>query len=89
MIRTQTTIINKLGLHARAATKFANTANQFASDIEVVCNGRAVDGKSIMSLMLLAAAKGTEIELATDGEDQDQAMQALLDLIADKFGEES
>lgn len=89
MIRAQTTIINKLGLHARAATKFVNTANQFVSRVEVLCNSKRTDGKSIMSLMLLAAAMGTEIELVIEGEDQAQAMQALLDLIADKFGEEA
>lgn len=89
MVKAQTTIINKLGLHARAATKFANTASQFSSRIEVRCNGKNVDGKSIMSLMLLAAAKGTELELGAEGEDQDEALHALLDLIADKFGEEN
>lgn len=89
MVKAQTTIVNKLGLHARAATKFANTANQFASRINVACNGKNVDGKSIMSLMLLAAAKGTQIELHAEGEDQDQALDALLALIADKFGEDA
>ena len=89
MIQAKTTIINKLGLHARAATKFVNTACQFSSRVEVRCHNKCTDGKSIMSLMLLAAAKGTDIELVVEGEDQDQAMQALLDLIEDKFGEDA
>ncbi len=89
MIKTRTTIVNKLGLHARAATKFAHTANLFSSSIQVECSGKSIDGKSIMSLMLLAAAKGTDIDLITEGEDEADAMQALQDLIADKFGEEA
>lgn len=88
MIKARTTIINKLGLHARAATKLANTANLFSSRIEVHCGSKRVDGKSIMSLMLLAAAQNTELELVADGEDQSQALQTLLDLVTDKFGEE-
>ncbi len=89
MIKATTTIVNKLGLHARAATKFASTANLFASNIAVQCNAKTVDGKSVMSLMLLAAAKGTELEIAATGEDQDEALRALLNLVADKFGEEA
>jgi phosphocarrier protein HPr len=89
MIKATTTIVNKLGLHARAATKFASTANLFASNIAVQCNAKSVDGKSVMSLMLLAAAKGTELEIAVTGDDQEQALRALLELIADKFGEDS
>lgn len=89
MIKAKTTIINKLGLHARAATKLANVANQFSSGVELQCNGKTIDGKSIMSLMLLAAAKGTDVELIVDGEDEQAALQAILDLIEDKFGEES
>ena len=89
MIKAKTTIVNNLGLHARAATKFATTANLFASNIAVQCNTKTVDGKSVMSLMLLAAAKGTELEIAATGDDQDEALRALLDLIADKFGEEA
>ncbi len=88
MLEQQVEIINKLGLHARAATKFANTANKFDSQIHVVFGEKNIDGKSIMSLMLLAAAKGSNITLKTDGPDADAAMAALLDLINDKFGEE-
>lgn len=89
MITAETTIINKLGLHARAATKFANVAAQYECQIQVSCHGKTIDGKSIMSLMLLAAAKGTEITLTAEGQDQEEALQSLLNLIADKFGEEA
>ncbi len=80
-------IINKLGLHARASSKFTQTASQFQSDIWVTRNGKRVNGKSIMGLMMLAAAKGTEIEIETNGADEIAAMQALVDLIGDYFGE--
>ena len=81
------TIINKLGLHARAASKFVNVAKRYASKIEVISPAKTVDGKSIMSIMLLAASQGTEIGLRIEGEDEDDAMKAITDLIADRFGE--
>ena len=81
------TIVNKLGLHARAASKFVNLAKRFASKIEIVNSAKAVDGKSIMGIMLLAASQGTEIALRVEGEDEEEAMQAITDLIADRFGE--
>lgn len=85
---TQTVkIINKLGLHARASSKFTQTASAFQSDIWVTRNGKRVNGKSIMGLMMLAAAQGTEITLETDGADEVAAMKALTDLINDYFGE--
>ena len=85
---TQTVkIINKLGLHARASSKFTQTASAFQSDIWVTRNGKRVNGKSIMGLMMLAAAQGTEITLETDGTDETAAMKALTDLINDYFGE--
>ncbi|STZ77478.1 protein PtsH [Bergeriella denitrificans] len=80
-------IINKLGLHARASSKFTQTASQFQSEVWVTKNGNRVNGKSIMGLMMLAAAKGSVIELETDGPDEAAAMQALADLINDYFGE--
>ena len=80
-------IVNKLGLHARAASKFVNLAKRFASRIEVSNAGKCVDGKSIMSIMLLAASQGTEIDLRIDGDDEVDAMQAITELIADRFGE--
>jgi len=88
MLEQHTQIINKLGLHARAATKFANTAKHYASDIRLLLNGKCIDGKSIMSLMLLAASKGTELVLQTEGKDEQEAMDALLTLICNRFDEE-
>lgn len=88
MVSSQITIQNKLGLHARAATKFASTAGRFGSAIKVTCNGKSIDGKSIMSIMLLAASKGTEIEIQADGRDESDALEALLALINNKFDEE-
>ena len=83
----QVTIINKLGLHARAAAKLSGMAARFESRIQVDKNGRTVDAKSVMSLMLLAAAKGTQLTLVTEGPDEEAAMEALTELIADYFGE--
>ena len=80
-------IINKLGLHARASSKFVQTASPFQCDIWVTRNGKRVNGKSIMGLMMLAAAQGTEITLETDGADEVASMKALTDLINDYFGE--
>ena len=80
-------IINKLGLHARAATKLANVAMRFAARTEVIANERTTDAKSIMSLMLLAASKGTDITLRTDGKDEEAAMAALVELINNRFDE--
>ena len=80
-------IINKLGLHARASAKLTQTANQFTSEVWVSRNGRRVNAKSIMGVMMLAAAKGAVIELETKGEDEAEAMAALEALINDKFGE--
>ena len=88
MLEKPTTIINKLGLHARAATKFANVANRYSCKIIVTKDQKIIDGKSIMSLMLLAAAKGSDITINTDGEDENEAMSALLELIANRFDEE-
>jgi len=80
-------IINKLGLHARAAAKFVTTASRFESEIQLSYNGTRVNGKSIMGVMMLAAAKGAAIHLEVDGPDEQQASQALLELINDRFGE--
>jgi phosphocarrier protein HPr len=88
VLNQTTTIVNKLGLHARAAAKFVNQASLFESEINVKRNDRDVNGKSIMGVMMLAAAKGSEIELIIDGVDEKQAMQSLLELIANRFGEE-
>ena len=87
MISTQLEIINKLGLHARASTKLTQTASRFKSEIWVERNGRRVNAKSIMGVMMLAAAKGSIITLEANGEDEVQAIEALCDLINDYFGE--
>jgi len=87
MIETRLTIINKLGLHARAAAKLVTLANQFSADIRIDKDGRQVDGKSIMSVMMLAASKGTEIGLTADGEDAAQALDAITALINNRFDE--
>jgi phosphocarrier protein len=87
MIETRLTIINKLGLHARAAAKLVTLANQFDANIRINKDGRDVDGKSIMSVMMLAAAKGTEIGLAAEGDDAAQALEAICALINNRFDE--
>jgi phosphocarrier protein len=87
MIRQEVTIINKLGLHARAAAKFVTCAGSFASRIQVERNGRKVNGKSIMGVMMLAAAQGTSICLEIQGEDEESALAALEQLIENRFGE--
>ena len=89
MLNKELTIINKLGLHARAAAKFVGLASRFQSDIHVSRNDRTVNGKSIMGVMMLAAACGSQITLQIDGPDQDQALNELEQLIADKFGEDA
>ena len=88
MISADVTIENKLGLHARASSKFTQTAAQFQSEIWVSRKERRVNGKSIMGLMMLAAAQGTVITLEVDGVDEEADMNALKQLIADYFGEE-
>ncbi len=87
MIRTTITISNKLGLHARASAKFTKLAASFGSEVFLSRNGRRVNAKSIMGVMMLAAGIGTEIEIETDGADEEPAMAALRTLIIDKFGE--
>lgn len=88
MITKELEIINKLGLHARAAAKFVNTANRFEADISVTRNGRTINGKSIMGLMMLAAAQGSHISVSINGTDEQQAMQSLADLISQRFKED-
>lgn len=88
MLTETVTIINKLGLHARAAALFANTASRYSSQIKVGLNGKLVDAKSVMSLMLLAANQGTIITLQAEGQDQQEAMQAIIELINNRFDED-
>ena len=80
-------IINRLGLHARAAAKFSTTASRFNCQIKVQCQGKTVNGKSIMGLMMLAAARGTLIQITLDGSDENEALDALTVLIGNRFGE--
>jgi len=87
MISENLTIINKLGLHARAASKLVSKANEFESDVLIDKQGNRVNAKSIMSVMMLAASKGTEIILEVDGNDEKECMDAIVQLISSKFGE--
>jgi phosphocarrier protein HPr len=87
MLHQEVEIINKLGMHARAAAKFVTLAQTFASEIKVNKDGKQVNGKSIMGIMMLAAAKGSKIELSVDGEDEESAMQQLIALINNRFDE--
>ncbi|MBA3022384.1 MAG: HPr family phosphocarrier protein [Gammaproteobacteria bacterium] len=80
-------IINKLGLHARASAKLTQTASQFPCEVWLSRNGKRINAKSIMGVMMLAAAKGSTIAIETNGEREDEAMTALLALINDYFGE--
>jgi phosphocarrier protein len=87
MLQRETNIVNKLGLHARASAKLTQLAGQFKSNIWVGRNGKRVNAKSIMGVMMLAAAKGSSIVIETDGPDEEAAMAALTELIAGQFGE--
>jgi phosphocarrier protein HPr len=87
MIKSDTTISNKLGLHARASAKLTKLAGSFPCDVWISRGERRVNAKSIMGVMMLAAGIGTDVTLETDGEREQDAMDALLALIADKFGE--
>ena len=87
MIKTTTTISNKLGLHARASAKLTKLAGSFACEVWMSRGERRINAKSIMGVMMLAAGLGTEVLVETSGEREDEAMQALLALVADKFGE--
>jgi phosphocarrier protein len=87
VIESEITIINKLGLHARAAAKFVGCASRFAASIRVAKDGDFVDGKSIMSVMMLAAGKGSVLSLRVDGDDEAEALDALRELVNDYFGE--
>lgn len=88
MVRREVEIRNQLGLHARAAAKFVQLASRFRSEVEIVKGDMAVNGKSIMGVLLLAAPRGSRLELVVEGSDEEEAMAALVDLIDQKFGEE-
>ncbi len=87
MLQQEAEIINKLGLHARASAKLTQVAGSFSSEIWLSRNGRRVNAKSIMGVMMLAAAKGSKILIETSGKDEAEAMQALQQLVANHFGE--
>ncbi len=87
-LRHDIEIINKLGMHARAAAKFVKLASEFSSNIEVERDNQRVNGKSIMGVMMLAAAKGSTITLHADGDDAQRAIDALSELINNRFGED-
>lgn len=87
MIKKKLKIINKLGLHARAAAKFVAATSRYSCDVEITNNQHSVNGKSIMGVMMLAASKGTELEVTADGDDERAMMNALETLVNDRFGE--
>jgi phosphocarrier protein len=87
VIQSTITISNKLGLHARASAKLTKLAGSFKSDVHLSRNGRRVNAKSIMGVMMLAAGLGTEIQIETEGADEQAAMDGIRALIEDKFGE--
>jgi phosphocarrier protein len=88
MKTASTQIVNKLGMHARASAKFVSLAAHYKSDVTLGRNGQHANGKSIMGIMMLAAGKGSQVELSVNGEDEDQALEALLTLIVNRFGED-
>jgi phosphocarrier protein HPr len=81
-------IVNKLGLHARAAARFVQAASEFKSEITLSHNGKQVSGKSIMGVMMLAAGKGSTIEVLAEGRDEQAALKKLAELVCDRFGED-
>jgi phosphocarrier protein len=89
VIRREIAIRNRLGLHARAAARFVHTASRFRSRVTAGRDGRVMDGKSILGILLLAAPQGAAIEVTVEGSDEDQAMEALVSLVEGGFGEEA
>ncbi len=88
MVRKHVTIVNRLGLHARAAAKFVTLASGFSSDIKLLRNDREANAKSIMGVMMLAAGQGSALEIVAEGEDEREAIAQLETLIANRFGED-
>lgn len=88
MLNREIEIINKLGLHARAAAKLVGCASNYRSDVQLLRDGQRVNGKSIMGVMMLAANQGSMLQLEIDGGDEAEAMRAIVALIEDRFGEE-
>lgn len=88
MVRKNIQIVNQLGLHARAAAKFVQTACRFNAFVEIARNNKRVNGKSILGVMMLAASKNTWVEILANGQDEEQALHALEELVKSRFGEE-
>lgn len=88
MIAAEVTIVNKLGLHARAASRLVNCASGYAAEIRIVKGSRGINAKSIMGVLTLAAGRGTELLIEAHGADEQQALAALIELIGDRFGED-
>ncbi len=89
MTSREVQIRNRLGLHARAAARFVHAANRFKSRVRVARDGRSMDGKSILGILLLAAAQGSQLRLSAEGEDEEACVAALAALVESGFGEES
>ena len=87
MITRSVVVVNQLGMHARAAARFVHLASRFQAQVRVTRQGREMDGKSIMGILLLAASRGSTITIAVDGHDEEAAMDALTALVASGFGE--
>ncbi len=88
MIEKNVTIINKLGLHARAAAKLIGVTGRFSCDIKITKDGKTVDAKSIMAIMMLAASQGTDLIIQTEGDDESAAMDAVVEIINNRFDED-
>ena len=88
MLQKEVTIVNKLGLHARAAAKLVTLASSFSSEIDISRDGQTVKGKSIMGVMMLAASRGTSIVIRASGDDEEEAAASLEDLVQNRFGEQ-
>ena len=88
MTRQEVEVTNRLGLHARAAARFVHAANRFHSRVALARGGRAMDGKSILGILLLAASQGTRLEVSAEGEDEVAAVETLVALVQSGFGEE-
>jgi phosphocarrier protein len=88
MVKAKLEIVNRLGLHARAAAKLVHTANRFESEIRVARDGEEVDAKSILGILLLAAAQGTHVRVSCEGSDEQEALSAISELISGRFEEE-
>jgi phosphocarrier protein HPr len=87
MVQTELEIVNKLGLHARASAKLTQLASKFSSEVWIMRNSKRVNGKSIMGVMMLAAGKGSRITVETTGDDEQECLTAIRNLVAEKFGE--